>query len=172
MLNPMGRPLRGIYSDEGVGYERGGADLTTFRFGEHDQPVLQYIMTSDALPFASKSFIATSNKFSMEAQRQELSEKLNEPTSTTAAIASQSTAVNTAVNKTNSSSPKSNTIDTTGNEKLRWEEAATKHGIILKSVDLRDSEGMKELYELLGVKGVAEKSRLRSYMESLANPTT
>lgn len=27
MLNPMQRPVLGIYSDEGVGFERGGASM-------------------------------------------------------------------------------------------------------------------------------------------------
>lgn len=58
----------------------------------------------------------------------------------------------------------------TTKEKQGWEEAAAENGVVLSSVDLNDTEDMKELYHILGVNGVAAKSRLRAHIKSLQGP--
>ena len=73
MLNPENRPLRGIYSDEGVGFEHGGPR----RFGmlsEANNDTPQY--TSSAMMQRKSSFVASNPYASMEAQRNELATRM------------------------------------------------------------------------------------------------
>jgi len=49
-------------------------------------------------------------------------------------------------------------------ERRAWQETAVANGVVLESVDLKDSDDMKELYELLSVAGVGPKSRLRAFI--------
>ena len=69
------------------------------------------------------------------------------------------------------SKPKTNMADVDGSayaeEKRAWKETATANGVVLKTVDLKDTEDMKELYEMLSVTGVGPKSRLRAFIENL-----
>ena len=54
-------------------------------------------------------------------------------------------------------------VDTiTDAEKEAWQKTAAANGVVLGSVDLNDSDDMRELYGMLGVTGVAAKSRLRA----------
>ena len=49
-------------------------------------------------------------------------------------------------------------------EKEAWLKTAEVNGVVLGSVDLNDGDDMRELYEMLGVTGVAVKSRLRAFI--------
>ena len=52
-------------------------------------------------------------------------------------------------------------------EETAWEEAASQNRIVLSNVDVTDKEEFNELCGLLGVRGVAAKSRLRMYIQQL-----
>ena len=49
-------------------------------------------------------------------------------------------------------------------ERRAWQETAAANGVVLESVDLKDSDDMKELYGMLSVAGVGPKSRLRAFI--------
>ena len=55
-------------------------------------------------------------------------------------------------------------------EKRAWQQAAAANDVILSSVDLHDSDDMQELYGMLGVTGVAAKSRLRAFINEQQQP--
>ena len=57
-------------------------------------------------------------------------------------------------------------------EKRAWRGAAAANGVVIESVDLKDSEDMKELYGMLSVTGVAAKSRLRAFINESQQQVT
>lgn len=55
----------------------------------------------------------------------------------------------------------------TSQEESAWEEAASQNHVVLSNVDVTDKEEFNELCGLLSVRGVAAKSRLRTYLKQL-----
>lgn len=71
------------------------------------------------------------------------------------------------VDSTTDADADADTRDADADEKQAWKTTAAAKGVVLKGVDLKDSDDMKELYGMLNVTGVGPRSRLRALIKSL-----
>ena len=63
-------------------------------------------------------------------------------------------------------------LDAEEAEKRAWEAKANENGLKLAGMDLNHADEMKDLFEMLAVRGIAAKSRLRLYIRGIQQEGT